>query len=69
LSFYFFFSKNQHKLLNIGLYLLVIILIALQIWKFSLITNPETESEQARLSIDGGNKLVITIMDINKNRV
>jgi hypothetical protein len=69
LSFYFFFSKNQHKLLNIGLYFLVVILIALQIWKFSSITNPQTNSEQARLSIDGGNKLTVTIMDINRNNI
>lgn len=69
LSFYFFFSKNQHKLLNIGLYFLVVILIALQIWKFSSITNPEAESEQVPLSIDGENKLAITIMDINRNNI
>jgi len=67
LSFFFVFSKNQHKQLDLVLYFLLVILTVLQIWKFSSITNPETESEQARASIDGENKLVVTIMDINRN--
>jgi len=69
LSFYFVFSKNQHKRLDFTFYFLVVVLVALQIWKFSSITNPEAESEQVRTSIDGGNKLVVTIVDIDKNYV
>ena len=69
LSFYFVFSKKQHKLLDLGLYCLVVILMALQIWKFSSIANLGTEPEQALSSIDGENKLVVTIMDINKDSI
>jgi hypothetical protein len=69
LSFYLVFSKNQHKRLDLVFYFLIVILAAFQIWKFSSITNPETELEQARSSIDGGNKLVVTIVDINKNNI
>jgi len=43
--------------------------MTLQIWKFSSIGNPETESEQAQASIEGENKVVVTIMDINKNYI
>jgi hypothetical protein len=69
LSFYFVFAKNRHKLLDLVFYILIITLTALQIWKFSSITNPETESEQARASIEGENKVVVTIMDINKDKI
>lgn len=67
LSFYLVFSRNQHKRLDPVIYFLIVIFVVLQIWKFSSITNPE--SEQKRESIDGGNKLVVTIVDLNNNRV